>query len=200
VGGLLALSPRFKAKNAFAPTPYPFDDHFFDFSSRFLFPPFRFMDGSEPDEEIPLAVHSAARSESASKMVDAFVKDVKASAVESYFYFRLSGCLPKIVGGRHVLVKADGFDAENAAKSAMEDAAVAKFSLAARNHLLLGAEGELAEQLERIATLGFGDFFVPQEELEAEWRHFEAERAWLANASERCGRGGREALGGIPGS
>jgi len=196
-GGLVGISGALKARNHFAPTPYPFDDHFFEFSSRFLFPSMRFMGENTQPSDIPSASHNMADGASQSRLVDNFIREVRASIVEKYFYFRLSGSLPMLKDGRHVLVKAESFGDEAAAAAAMQEAALPKFQPAAEFYQSRLQGGELGRQLERIAALSIRDFIVPQGELEAEWGHYESERAWFSRASEQCRLRGKEVAGAL---
>ena len=197
-GGLAGISCALKAKNPFAPTHYLFEDHFYEFSSRYLFRPMRFMGYGTSPGDIPPAIHNRQLSGSAGKLVDDFVQGVRSAVVESYFYFRLSGAVPKLAGGRHALVRTESFAAGEAAGRAMEEAAVEKFRQAAAFHSQRFG-GQAREQLERIARLSPDDFLVPQQELEQEWECFREEREWLQHAAARCRSNGSEIFAGLAG-
>ncbi|MBM3229276.1 hypothetical protein FJZ26_02495, partial [Candidatus Parvarchaeota archaeon] len=133
-GGLLGISENLLAQNCFAPTSYMFDDHFFEFSSRYLFRSLRFMgEGTAPDE-IPIAIHRSLPA-SHRKLVDDYILYVKAAVVESYYYFRLCGSIPVVRNSRHALQPAQGFDARQHTLRAMQEAALEKFQAAARGQL-----------------------------------------------------------------
>lgn len=181
-GGLLGISPRLLLRNCFAPTAFMFDDHFFEFSSRFSFRELSFMGDGTADGEIPAATHRTIPG-AKTKLVDDYVLYVKGALVETYFYFRLAGAIPVVAGGKHVLIRAPSFDAKAHLKRIISEAALEKFQRASRHYLEGAADGELAEELERLAALSEADFFVGEESLGEKWASFENERAWLANAS-----------------
>jgi len=189
-GGLAGLSAAIKAKNCFASfNDYSFDDHFYEFSTRYIFPEGRFMGHSTAESDIPVALHDAENGKPG-KLVDNFVRHVRSAIVESYFYFRLSGCLPRIVGGKHALVRTGEFDPNAVAKEILASA-VEKFRMAAQSHVpRFEADPELQKQLLRIASLHDDDFFVPQDALSREWDEFEAERAWFFEACRKCEKEG----------
>lgn len=196
-GGLAGISPALLGRNAFAPTRFRLEDHFFEFSSRFLFPSLSFMGKGVPEQSIPRAMHMRAASSSPNFLVDGYLLDVQSAIVESYFYFRLSGALPKIMGGSHRLVRASGFDPIAAAQETCNDAALEKFKSAAEFYQGKFQDAALSRELSRIALLSVEDFIVPQGELEREWESFEEERQWLALSSIQCRRDGQKILGGL---
>jgi len=181
-GGLMGVGRKLKVQNFFAPTKYPFDDHFFEFSSRFLFRTFSFMGNDTLENDVPVGIHDA-KPGAASKLLDDFVLYVKSAIVEDYFYYRLSGCIPKIVGGRHVLVKTSGFDSEHALVEKMREAAVSKFQAAALHYVGKYEIPGLDLQLGRLAGLGESDFFVGTGELEGEWQNYLDEKEWFNSAA-----------------
>ena len=193
-GGLAGISSRLLLKNAFAPTDYRFEDHFFEFSSRFLFPSMNYMGLQTAEGEIPVAGHKRAGARNHSALVDGFVGQVRASIVESYFYHCLSGCVPRLVGGQHKLVRSPSFDGAAEAKHAFDACAVGKLSSAAKFHLKDFPSGEVGAQLSRLALLSLDDISVPLQELEAEWAAFQEEREWLSGAADACRKGGKRIL------
>ena len=196
-GGLAGISGALKGRNCFAPTSYPFDDHFFEFSSRFLFPSLRFMPPDAAAGDIPVAVHNMAEGSDPDALVSNFVREVRSSIVESYFYFRLSGCAPRLVGGRHTLARVSGFDAGAAASEACRNAALEKFRQVASFHIARASSPLLQAQLERIINLSVEDFLVPIDELGEEWGFLEEERAWFGLAAKQCKASGAQLLEGI---
>jgi hypothetical protein len=108
VGGLLGISTPLLCANAFAPTSYPFDDHFYEFSSRHQFKGMKFMDGGTSEEDIPLAEHRAEPS-GQGKLVSHYALYVKSAIVENYCCFRLSGAVPSPQAGGK-LARMEKFD------------------------------------------------------------------------------------------
>ena len=189
-GGIAGISPALLGKNAFAPTRYRLEDHFFEFSSRFIFPSLRFMGSEALEGDIPCAEHDRARGKRTTALVDGYLLDVKSAIVEKYFYFRLTGKLQIIINGKHCLVRIGRFDLENVAMETYAASAVEKFKSAAHFYLKKPNGQAIESELSRIASLEIGDFLVPQAELEREWAAFEAERNWLSAAYQTCRRDG----------
>ncbi|VVB57884.1 Uncharacterised protein [Candidatus Anstonella stagnisolia] len=182
IGGFLGINASLKAKQAFFPTKYPVDDHFYEFCCRHSFPTLKFMDESTLPSEIPLTMHNTVPSNSTSKLVDHYILYAKSAIVESYSYFRLCGRIPKLINGRHTLVKIANFDPESMCSHTAAEAALEKFRAAAQYHLQTGFGEPIDSQLKRVASLGEKDLFVPQEELEAEWENFGQEQKWMQQA------------------
>lgn len=181
-GGLLGIGASLKCRQAFFPTKYPFDDHFFEFCCRHSFPHLKFMNEITIPFEIPVAEHNTIPSPSTSKLVDHYILYVKSAIVESYSYYLLCGQIPKLVNGRHALVKPLSFSPEQVCSQTAQEAALEKFKKAAEYHLQAGFGEPIASQLRRVAALEEKDFFVQQEELEAEWENFKSEGEWLEGA------------------
>jgi|GEM_PF-3488893 len=181
-GGIFGVSAALKCRQAFFPTKYQFDDHFFEFCCRHNFPSLKFMDGSTSPAEIPVAEHSTVPSPSTSKLVDHYILYVKSAIVESHSYFRLCGRIPMLINGRHTLVKLGRFDAQEECSRICAEAALDKFRAAAEHHLQAGFGEPIDSQLHRFVSLGEKDLFVPQEELEAEWENFKMEMEWIKEA------------------
>ncbi len=180
-GGVMGISSRFKTKMCFAPTRYRIEDHFFEFSSRFLLRGFRFMDDKTSLSDIPIAFHDKTAG-SENSLVEGYTHEVKGAIIEKYLYFRLSGCLPAIVNGSHALIQTDDFDIEEITGKTLHEVALEKFKFAAEHWLSKNPPMFIAQQLQRIARLTEKDFHLSRRELDSEWLAFEKERTWFKTA------------------
>jgi hypothetical protein len=187
-GGLFGISRRLSCQACFFPTSYPFDDHFFEFCARHEFPALRFMGAAAAGAHLPEAEHCTIPGKEG-KLVDNFILYIRSAIVENYAYFRLSGCLPKLVNGHHALVRASGFDAEKMCWEICGQSALDKFKSAAGHYLSLGLGEPIETQLRRLQAISEKELFVPQEELEAEWAAFEGEKEWFFSAKEKIQQG-----------
>ncbi|MBS3069320.1 hypothetical protein J4441_03060 [Candidatus Micrarchaeota archaeon] len=181
-GGLFGISSKLKSRQAFFPTKYPFDDHFFEFCCRHAFKQANFMDERTPASDIPTATHETVTSASFSKLVDHYILYVRSSIVETYSYYCLCGKIPQLVNNRHVLARISNFDAQQMCSLLTSQAALEKFKKAAEHHLKGGFGKPIDSQLRRVASLCEQDFFVGIEELEKEWANFIQEQQWLKDA------------------
>jgi hypothetical protein len=177
-GGLMGISARLKCAMPFVPTEYRLEDHFFEFYSRFSLPSFAFMDETVPQDLSPIARHSRKEG-SADELVSGYALELRSSVAEKYLYFRLSGFLPKIIGGRHRLVRASEFDPEETARAAAAEGALQKMQAAAGFYISKRPPQEISAQLERFLALSWEDFFVPQEKLDGLLSDFRAEQKWF---------------------
>ncbi len=152
-----------------------FSDHFYEFTVRLSNPTMHFMDYSTQREEIPV-VYLKPSMNGTSWLIDSYLSFLKYALIENYFYFKLTGCIPKLIENRHSLLKIDKFEIEEIAKAIAIESGLNLFKQAVEYYLeKTQLHEEVAKELKRVPSISTKEFLLSEEQLDREWQVYQEE-------------------------